>query len=143
MRLTMINAEIRGCEQKTNKKGEDYLVVRVEDETGKAEELCDKVIIINKGVVVANDNIANLTKESDNVLVVEFDGNVTMEMLRNIVGLKQAKAIKENHWILESKADLDIRQDLMRWAINNNVIIKSMQREETSIEECFQRLTRV
>jgi len=42
MRLTMINAEIRGCEQKTNKKGEDYLVVRVEDETGKAEELCDK-----------------------------------------------------------------------------------------------------
>ena len=95
----------------------------------EVEALCDKVIIINKGVVVANDNIENLTKESDNVLVVEFDGNVTMEMLRNIVGLKQAKAIKENHWILESKADLDIRQDLMRWAINNNVIIKSMQRE--------------
>ena len=109
----------------------------------EVEALCDKVIIINKGVVVANDNIENLTKESDNVLVVEFDGNVTMEMLRNIVGLKQAKAIRENHWILESKADLDIRQDLMRWAINNNVIIKSMQREETSIEECFQRLTRV
>ena len=109
----------------------------------EVEALCDKVIIINKGIVVANDNIENLTKESDNVLVVEFDGNVTMEMLRNIVGLKQAKAIRENHWILESKADLDIRQDLMRWAINNNVIIKSMQREETSIEECFQRLTRV
>jgi ABC-2 type transport system ATP-binding protein len=108
----------------------------------EVEALCDKVIIINKGVVVANDNIENLTKDSDNVLVVEFDGNVTIEMLRNIVGLKQAKAIKGNHWILEPKADLDIRQDLMRWAINNNVIIKSMQREETSIEECFQRLTK-
>ena len=108
----------------------------------EVEALCDKVIIINKGVVVANDNIENLTKDSDNVLVVEFDGNVTIEMLRNIVGLKQAKAIKDNHWILEPKADLDIRQDLMRWAINNNVIIKSMQREETSIEECFQRLTK-
>ena len=108
----------------------------------EVEALCDKVIIINKGVVVANDNIENLTKDSENVLVVEFDGNVTIEMLRNIVGLKQAKAIKGNHWILEPKADLDIRQDLMRWAINNNVIIKSMQREETSIEECFQRLTK-
>lgn len=108
----------------------------------EVEALCDKVIIINKGVVVANDNIENLTKDSDNVLIVEFDGNVTIEMLRNIVGLKQAKAIKGNHWILEPKADLDIRQDLMRWAINNNVIIKSMQREETSIEECFQRLTK-
>ncbi|MBQ5857235.1 MAG: gliding motility-associated ABC transporter ATP-binding subunit GldA [Bacteroidales bacterium] len=108
----------------------------------EVEALCDKVIIINKGVVVANDNIKNLTKESDNVLVVEFDGNVTIEMLRNIVGLKQAKAVNGNHWILEPKSDLDIRQDLMRWAINNNVIIKSMQREETSIEECFQRLTK-
>ena len=91
----------------------------------------------------ANDNIENLTKESDNVLVVEFDGKVSIEMLRNIVGLKQAKSIKDNHWILEPKAELDIRQDLMRWAINNNVIIKSMQKEETSIEECFQRLTKV
>ncbi len=109
----------------------------------EVEALCDKVIIINKGVVVANDNIENLTKESDNVLVVEFDGRVTAEMLKDIVGLKQAKAIQDNHWILEPKSDLDIRQDLMRWAINNNVIIKSMQREETSIEECFQRLTRV
>ena len=109
----------------------------------EVEALCDKVIIINKGVVVANDNIENLTKDSDNVLVVEFDGNVTIEMLKSIVGLKQAKAVKDNHWILEPKSDLDIRQDLMRWAINNNVIIKSMQREETSIEECFQRLTRV
>ena len=108
----------------------------------EVEALCDKVIIINKGVVVANDNIENLTKESDNVLVVEFDGEVTLEMLKSIVGLNQAKAIKDSHWILEPKADLDIRQDLMRWAINNNVIIKSMQREETSIEECFQRLTK-
>ena len=108
----------------------------------EVEALCDKVIIINKGVVVANDNIENLTKESDNVLVVEFDGGVTLEMLKNIIGLKQAKSIRDNHWILEPKADLDIRQDLMRWAINNNVIIKSMQREETSIEECFQRLTK-
>ena len=108
----------------------------------EVEALCDKVIIINKGVVVANDNIENLTKDSENVLVVEFDNKVTMEMLKNIIGLKQAKSIDDTHWILESKADLDIRQDLMRWAINNNVIIKSMQREETSIEECFQRLTK-
>lgn len=122
--------------------GEEKTVLLSTHIMQEVEALCDRVIIINKGVVVANDNIENLTKESDNVLVVEFDGEVTMEMLRSIVGLKQAKSIKGNQWILESKADLDIRQDLMRWAINNNMIIKSMQREETSIEECFQRLTR-
>ncbi len=123
--------------------GEEKTVLLSTHIMQEVEALCDRIIIINKGVVVANDNIENLTKESDNVLVVEFEGNITMEMLRNIVGLKQAKAIKDNQWILESKADLDIRQDLMRWALNNNIIIKSMQREETSIEECFQRLTRI
>ena len=122
--------------------GEEKTVLLSTHIMQEVEALCDKVVIINKGVVVANDNIENLTKESDNVLVVEFDGDVTLEMLNSIIGLKQAKSINDNHWILESKADLDIRQDLMRWAINNNVIIKSMQREETSIEECFQRLTK-
>ena len=122
--------------------GEEKTVLLSTHIMQEVEALCDRVIIINKGVVVANDNIENLTKESDNVLVVEFDGEVTMEMLRNIVGLKMAKHIKDSQWILESKADLDIRQDLMRWALNNNLIIKSMQREETSIEECFQKLTK-
>ena len=123
--------------------GEEKTVLLSTHIMQEVEALCDRIIIINKGVVVANDNIENLTKESDNVLIVEFEGNITMEMLSNIIGLKQAKAIRDNQWILESKADLDIRQDLMRWALNNNIIIKSMQREETSIEECFQRLTRV
>ncbi len=131
--------DIRGLIRDLGKEKTVLLSTHIMQEV---EALCDKVVIINKGVVVANDNIENLTKESDNVLVVEFDSKVTMDMLRNIVGLKQAKSIEDNHWILESKADLDIRQDLMRWAVNNNVIIKSMQREETSIEECFQRLTK-
>lgn len=122
--------------------GEEKTVLLSTHIMQEVEALCDRIIIINKGVVVANDNIENLTKESDNVLVVEFDGEVTMEMLRSIVGLKMAKHIKDSQWILESKADLDIRQDLMRWALNNNLIIKSMQREETSIEECFQKLTK-
>lgn len=132
--------EIRGLIRDLGREKTVLLSTHIMQEV---EALCDKVIIINKGIVVADDNIENLTKESDNVLVVEFDAKVTMEMLKNIVGLKQAKSIKDNHWILEPKADLDIRQDLMRWAINNNVIIKSMQREEMSIEESFQRLTKV
>ena len=42
MKVILQNAEIRGHEIKTNKNGDEYILVRVEDETGKAEELCDK-----------------------------------------------------------------------------------------------------
>ena len=42
MRAVVKNANIRGCEAKVNKKGEGYLLVRYEDETGKPETLIDK-----------------------------------------------------------------------------------------------------
>lgn len=42
MRATVIDACIRGCEEKTNKNGDAYLLVRLEDDTGKAAELVDK-----------------------------------------------------------------------------------------------------
>ena len=42
MKAIVKNANIRGCEAKTNKKGEGYLLVRYEDETGKPEVLIDK-----------------------------------------------------------------------------------------------------
>lgn len=42
MKAIIKNANIRGCEAKTNKKGEGYLLVRYEDETGKPEVLIDK-----------------------------------------------------------------------------------------------------
>lgn len=44
MKATIKNAEIRGFEKKINKQGDPYLLVRLEDETGKAEELVDKNI---------------------------------------------------------------------------------------------------
>lgn len=42
MKLQANNVNIRGCEKKTNKKGEPYLLVRYEDESGKPEEIVDK-----------------------------------------------------------------------------------------------------
>lgn len=42
MKAIIHNANIRGCEAKENKKGEGYLLVRFEDETGKYSELVDK-----------------------------------------------------------------------------------------------------
>lgn len=110
----------------------------------EVEALCDRVIIINRGVVVADDKIENIMNNSENrnILVVEFDTVIGKEMLTMIPSLKQARSVTDTQWILEPKGDLDIRQELMRWAVNNNIIIKSMQQEDESMEECFQRLTK-
>lgn len=110
----------------------------------EVEALCDRVVIINKGVVVANDRIENImhNEENRNVLVVEFETIVRKEFLSKISSLKQARSVNDTQWILEPKGDLDMRQELMRLAVDNNIIIKSMQQEDVSMEECFQKLTK-
>ena len=110
----------------------------------EVEALCDRVVIINKGVVVANDRIENImhNEENRNVLVVEFETIVRKEFLSKISNLKQARSVNDTQWILEPKGDLDMRQELMRLAVDNNIIIKSMQQEDVSMEECFQKLTK-
>jgi gliding motility-associated ABC transporter ATP-binding subunit GldA len=109
----------------------------------EVEAICSRAIIINKGVVVADDKIENLKhQDASNVIIVEFENKVDGNKLQTIANVKKVQAIKDNHWILEAEENKDIRGNLMKWAVDNNVIIKSMQREDISIEEAFQRLTK-
>lgn len=46
------------------------------------------------------------------------------------------------HWILEPQGDTDIRSNLMKWSVERGLIIKTLQKEDLSIEEAFQKLTK-
>ena len=110
----------------------------------EVEAICQRAIIINKGVVVADDKIENLKQDNtaNNVIVVEFESQVNESLLRNIPQVANVRRVKDNHWILEPQGDTDIRANLMRWSVNNGLIIKTLQKEDISIEEAFQKLTK-
>ena len=110
----------------------------------EVEAICQRAIIINKGVVVADDKIENLKHDNSasNVIVVEFENEVTQALLLSIPQVRKVQRIKDNHWIIEPEGDTDIRGELMRWSVNNNLIIKTLQKEDLSIEEAFQKLTK-
>ncbi len=110
----------------------------------EVEAICSRAIIINKGVVVADDKIDNLKQISAhaNVIIVEFENEVTRERLQQIPLVKNIQRVKDNHWILEPQNEVDIRANLMRWSVDNGYIIKSLQQEDISIEEAFQKLTK-
>ena len=109
----------------------------------EVEAICQRAIIINKGVVVADDKIENLKQENNasNVVIVEFENEVTQSRLLSIPQVCKVQRVKDNHWILEPEGDVDIRANLMKWSVDNNIIIKTLQKEDLSIEEAFQRLT--
>ena len=110
----------------------------------EVEAICERAIIINKGVVVADDKIENLKQDNSasNVVIVEFESEVSEALLRSIPQVGRVQQVKESHWILEPQGDTDIRANLMRWSVDNGLIIKTLQKEDISIEEAFQKLTK-
>ena len=110
----------------------------------EVEAICERAIIINKGVVVADDKIENLKQENSasNVIIVEFESEVNEDLLQSIPQVGRVQHVKDNHWILEPQGDTDIRANLMRWSVDRGLIIKTLKKEDLSIEEAFQKLTK-
>ena len=110
----------------------------------EVEAICERAIIINKGVVVADDKIENLKQENaaSNVIIVEFETEVGEELLKTIPMVGKVQRVRDNHWIIEPQGDTDIRANLMKWSVMKGLIIKTLQKEDMSIEEAFQKLTK-
>ncbi len=111
----------------------------------EVEAICDKTIIINKGVIVANDftdKIQYKSAETMQTVVVEFDNLSDDTKLKNIEGVVKVVKLKENNWIIQCNIDKDIRPDIFNFAVNNGLTVLSMQKQEKTLEEVFQELTK-
>lgn len=110
----------------------------------EVKAICDRVIIINKGEIVANETTAVLQQQgrSETIVIVEFDKAVRVDDLKNIEGLLSAQNTSENTWKIASADGKDIRSTLFNWAVANNLSVLTMQREEQSLEDVFQKLTK-
>ncbi|GAB5538245.1 MAG: gliding motility-associated ABC transporter ATP-binding subunit GldA [Salibacteraceae bacterium] len=109
----------------------------------EVEAICDKVIIINHGNIVANDESKNLKlNQTAQVIRVEFDGNVAVNMLQGINGVNEVKKIDDNTWLLGSNADYDIRPKIFEFSVTQNLNVLTIQKEEKRLEDVFKELTK-
>lgn len=110
----------------------------------EVEAICDQIIIINKGKIVADDTVENIKKRDASTImtiVVEFEQKVDLAELNKIEGVAKAAKIHEHSWIIESKENTDIRQNIFQFAVTNNYSVLSMQKKEKNLEQIFQELT--
>lgn len=109
----------------------------------EVEAICSRVIIINKGQIVADDTTKHLQQENvaQQVVFVEFDKVIGRNKLNSIPGVSNAKNIEGNTWIIESKSTEDIRPVISRFALDNGLLVLTIHKEEQSLEEVFKRLT--
>ena len=110
----------------------------------EVEAVCDRVIIINKGKIVANDDTQHLheTTKQRQVLRVEFDKETTKTSIKNITGVIEVKLLEGNIWHIMTDADVDIRKDIFNYAVANKLSVLAMQQEEQKLEDIFKQLTK-
>jgi len=135
-------AEIRNLIIEVGKQKTVMLSTHIMQEV---EAVCDRVIIVNKGQIVANDQTANLQKtqiENKYYITVEFDRQTSRNALKSIGYVHDAKNTKENIWIMEVHTDKDIRPDVFQFAVKNGMAVLTLNKEEQKLEDVFKQLTK-
>ena len=111
----------------------------------EVEAVCSRVIIIDKGRIIADDKTENLSiiSKQERSFIVEFKEEINKAKLENMSFVKTLRAKETNIWVVSSEGYVDIREDIFKFAVNNNYNVLSLTEVEYSMEEVFQKLTNV
>jgi len=109
----------------------------------EVEALCDRVIIVNKGRLVADSPLSRLREQNSGAGTIrvtfrETPGTVALEELAHVSSIRQ---MPDGHWELQTAAPEKVKKQLMELALQNNWNIVSLQSEKRSLEDIFRQLT--
>ncbi len=107
------------------------------------EAICERVIIINKGQIVADDQLINLkNKTNENQMVsVEFKEKIASNLLSEFKDCISIKEISQNKFNFETNNAESIRKQIMELCLSNNLNIVSLNSESHNLESVFKSLT--
>jgi ABC-2 type transport system ATP-binding protein len=133
--------EIRNLIQNLGKKKTVMLSTHIMQEV---DAICDRILIINKGILVADDNTLDIHikgKSNTGTLLVELMSPVSEKDFKTIVGVRKVMSLETNKFIIEFDAEKDIRQDVFNLAVKLSNVVLSLQIKEKSLEDVFAELT--
>lgn len=110
----------------------------------EVQALCDRVIILNNGKIVADDKIEHLEESFDynkKSVFVQFEEKIDLRLLKQLETIKSISEIKDGVLKIEGKDDYKMRKDIFNFAKNNDCTLLSMFKEEVDVEDIFSKLT--
>ena len=127
-------------------QGKDKTVLFSSHILQEVEALCDRVIIINKGQIVADDKLTNLQAANSSIqtIIVSFKENIDENMLKKLQGVKSIYA-SEGHGAALFKIQCEnadvIKNNILQLAVEQHLNIISLQTETNNLEAVFRNLT--
>lgn len=133
-------AEIRTLIKEIGNKKTVMLSTHIMQEV---EAICDRVIIINKGEIIANENTKELSSKisGEDGLEFELEKNIDIQKIKVLDGVKEVITLGEKKFKLIQKPNADVRNKLMQLIIQENNTILNLQKTDSKLEDIFKQLT--
>lgn len=111
----------------------------------EVEALCDRVIIINRGQIVADSPLTELRAQADGALVVvaEFEQDLAeVQPLQTLPGVRTVERVAPGQYQITADAGTDLRAAIFRLAADRNLTLVGLRQQESSLEGVFRELTK-
>jgi len=132
--------EIRNVIKNVGKDKTVFLSTHIMQEV---EAICDRVIIIDKGKIVADKKLDNLiSEEKEQIIEVEFDKNVEEQLIAKIENLTSYKNTQDTIWELTFNADKDMRPAVFDFANANGLKTLQLNQKNKNLETVFREMTK-
>jgi ABC-2 type transport system ATP-binding protein len=132
--------EIRNLIKETGREKTVMLSTHIMQEV---EAICDRIIIIDKGTIVANEEksrIYTFLKNQKQVIIVEFD-RIPSSGIEKLEHIETVKKVNDRSFIIEAEGEEDIRPAIFRFAVENSLTVLSLRKQESNLEDVFRHLT--
>ncbi len=133
-------SEIRELIKKIGNKKTVMLSTHIMQEV---EAICDRVIIINKGEIIANETTSDLSSKisSENILLVEFEQDIQIDTLKQLDGIESIMEQSKNQFKIIHSKEKDIRNAILQLALKEENTILNLQKPNVKLEDIFKELT--
>ena len=110
----------------------------------EVQALCSRVVIINRGNIVADSPVERLREQSGKgrVISVEFERPIDSGLLQQIEGVRQLEQPSDTRYVIYANEDRQLRSRIFRVAADKDLPLIGLRQEESSLESIFQELTR-
>lgn len=133
--------EIRNLIREAGKEKTVMLSTHIMQE---AEAICDRIIIIDNGIIKADEKkavIYSRLKRTTQIVHVEFDRGIDELSISAIPNVSRVNKVRDELWRIESESEEDIRPSVFSFAVANKLTVLALNKEESNLEEIFRHLT--
>ncbi len=110
----------------------------------EVQALCDRVVIINKGKIVADGKVNELQSGMQDleVLSLEFSSAVDLTELQQLENINSVEKVNDLNYLVKVAGKQDIRSQIFKLAGEKNWPLVGLKKEENTMEKIFQQLTK-